>query len=142
MLIYAEIFVKVLGVMMCLFLLSQPHYPLPPGWGMCDGVLALILYFLCEVISPRIFGQISSCKYYNCIILFKKFCIVINRFSSRLQSESWALYDFLNSEVWCHLWTKVGSILKSTASKPDFLSNDGKKNFFFSIGKKLSVQKK
>ncbi|XP_060769118.1 serine/threonine-protein kinase 36 isoform X1 [Neoarius graeffei] len=67
---------------------EEPHYPLPAGWGMCDGVLALILYFLSE-------------------------------------NESSALYDFLNSEVWCHLWTKVGNILESTLSKPDFLSVDG-----------------
>ncbi|XP_053474268.1 serine/threonine-protein kinase 36 isoform X1 [Ictalurus furcatus] len=67
---------------------EEPHYPLPPGWGMCDSVLALILYFLS-------------------------------------QSESSVLYDFLNSEVWCHLWTKVGTILESTASKPDFLSVEG-----------------
>ncbi|MCI4394423.1 hypothetical protein PGIGA_G00168430 [Pangasianodon gigas] len=67
---------------------EEPHYPLPAGWGMCDGVLALILYFLSE-------------------------------------SESSPLYDFLNSEVWCHLWTKVGTILESTAPKPEFLSVDG-----------------
>ncbi|XP_060719317.1 serine/threonine-protein kinase 36 isoform X2 [Tachysurus vachellii] len=67
---------------------EEPHYPLPPGWGMCDGVLALILYFLNE-------------------------------------SESSALYDSLNSEVWCHLWTKVGTILESTEAKSDFLSVDG-----------------
>ncbi|XP_046695745.1 serine/threonine-protein kinase 36 isoform X4 [Silurus meridionalis] len=67
---------------------EEPHYPLPPGWGMCDGVLELILYFLSE-------------------------------------SESSALYDFRISEVWCHLWTKVGTILESTAAKPDFLSVDG-----------------
>ncbi|XP_058239912.1 serine/threonine-protein kinase 36 isoform X2 [Hemibagrus wyckioides] len=66
----------------------EPHYPLPPGWGMCDGVLALIHYLLNE-------------------------------------NESSVLYDFLNSEVWCHLWTKVGTILESTAAKPDFLSVDG-----------------
>ncbi|XP_047014268.1 serine/threonine-protein kinase 36 isoform X2 [Ictalurus punctatus] len=67
---------------------EEPHYPLPPGWGMCDSVLALILYFLSE-------------------------------------SESSVLYDFLNSEVWCHLWTKVSTILESAESKPDFLSIDG-----------------
>ncbi|KAM9440657.1 serine/threonine-protein kinase 36 isoform 1-T3 [Clarias gariepinus] len=67
---------------------EEPHYPLPPGWGMCDGVLALIFYFLSE-------------------------------------SESSALNDFLNSNVWCHLWTKVGTILERTAVKSDFLSVDG-----------------
>ncbi|KAK3509495.1 hypothetical protein QTP70_035151, partial [Hemibagrus guttatus] len=67
---------------------EEPHYPLPPGWGMSDGVLALILYFLDE-------------------------------------NESSVLYDFLNSEVWCHLWTKVGTIMENTAAKPDFLSVDG-----------------
>lgn len=51
---------------------------------------------------------------------------MINQFSPRLQSESSALYDFLKSEVWCHLWTKVGTILENPASKPAFLSADGK----------------
>ncbi|XP_036436912.1 serine/threonine-protein kinase 36 [Colossoma macropomum] len=72
-------------------LLSGPeesYHPLPAGWGMCDGVLALILYCLTE-------------------------------------SESCALSDCLNFELWCHLWTKVGTTLQNTTSKTESLSTTG-----------------
>ncbi|KAL6463797.1 hypothetical protein MHYP_G00281880 [Metynnis hypsauchen] len=67
---------------------EESYHPLPAGWGMCDGVLALILYCLTE-------------------------------------SESCALRDFLNSELWCHLWTKVGTTLQNMTSKTLFLSTNG-----------------
>ncbi|XP_062845074.1 serine/threonine-protein kinase 36 isoform X2 [Trichomycterus rosablanca] len=71
-------------------LLSEPeksHYPLPAGWGMCDGVLALFL--------------------------------------SVFENTSDVLLDFLNSEVCSQLWTKIGTILESSAPRADFLSVNG-----------------
>ncbi|KAK1787804.1 hypothetical protein P4O66_016290 [Electrophorus voltai] len=72
-------------------LLSGPeevYHPFPAGWGICDGVLALVLKLLSE-------------------------------------SERSALPGFLNSKLWCHLWTKVGNMLQNTVSKTNFLSVNG-----------------
>ncbi|XP_035383481.1 serine/threonine-protein kinase 36 isoform X2 [Electrophorus electricus] len=72
-------------------LLSGPeevYHPFPAGWGICDGVLALVLRLLSE-------------------------------------SERSALPGFLNSKLWCHLWTKVGNMLQNTVSKTNFLSVNG-----------------
>ncbi|XP_076867958.1 serine/threonine-protein kinase 36 isoform X2 [Brachyhypopomus gauderio] len=41
------------------------------------------------------------------------------------ESERGALPGFLNSELWCHLWTKVGNMLENSSSKTDFLSVTG-----------------
>uniref|UniRef100_A0A4W4FZ47 non-specific serine/threonine protein kinase n=1 Tax=Electrophorus electricus TaxID=8005 RepID=A0A4W4FZ47_ELEEL len=67
---------------------SKVYHPFPAGWGICDGVLALVLRLLSE-------------------------------------SERSALPGFLNSKLWCHLWTKVGNMLQNTVSKTNFLSVNG-----------------
>uniref|UniRef100_A0A8B9HJ12 non-specific serine/threonine protein kinase n=2 Tax=Astyanax mexicanus TaxID=7994 RepID=A0A8B9HJ12_ASTMX len=67
---------------------NESYHPLPAGWGMSDGVLALTHQFLS-------------------------------------QSESSDLCDFLNSECWGHLWTKVCTMLQNTTSTAEFLSDNG-----------------
>ncbi|KAI4890573.1 hypothetical protein NFI96_016198 [Prochilodus magdalenae] len=68
-------------------------------------------------ITHHIFSQyvlVAFCHIIVAIIIF-----------SQQQNESYALYDFLNSELWGHLWTKVGTTLHKPASEAEFLSING-----------------
>ncbi|XP_041949055.1 serine/threonine-protein kinase 36 [Alosa sapidissima] len=77
-------------MLMLKHLLTDPEefYHLPtPHWGICDGLLSLLLYTVSE-------GEVDS------------------------------LSGLLDSDVWCHLWVKVGTSLEKT-TKRNFVSHNG-----------------
>ncbi|XP_062391818.1 serine/threonine-protein kinase 36 [Sardina pilchardus] len=63
------------------------YHPPPPHWGICDGLLSLLLYTVSE-------GEADS------------------------------LSALLDSDVWCHLWVKVGTSLEKT-TKTNLVSHNG-----------------
>lgn len=103
------------------FVPRQPQRPLPPGFGLCDGLLSLVLHTLYEV------RQLQRVKHF--LTGPEVTCLPLSFASFLLQQhENSSGSSCLDPAMFLDLWKTIGNSLARTTPDPDFCSTNGKYN--------------